>query len=409
MKKIVYLLLCLLFWSCSDEMLEENGLASSNHAGCSYVFSPEEAAYYALNVVNSIDSKGTRHERKVASVEVIGKTEKLTRGGESARADSLLYLVNFEGDDGFALISANKRASIPFYALSDEGNLNLADTLENRALATRMRAIYESASDSWVVDTVTWNVNPNPIIVPSPEENKLLQRVSPLLHYNVRSWNQRPPFNKYCFAPNGNNAMVGCTAVAVAMITSFYEWPIEYKGNIIDWTAIKSKYYANDSLYKFLSQLGSSENIDVQYGESSSGGSVSNVSRTFTNLGYNKNTGWTNYNPRVALSLLAGGNPLLVTGVSVEDASKGIVGSSHMWAIDGFVTYEHSPKSNPSSKSINNYIHIVWGWEAKGNGYFYDFGGYPFETDKYDTRPSYAVKYLYDKDLKLFCAFPPNK
>jgi len=46
--------------------------------------------------------------------------------------------------------------------------------------------------------------------------------VGPLL---TSSWDQRAPYNNYCPADNGGDCIAGCTAIAMAQILNYWQWP----------------------------------------------------------------------------------------------------------------------------------------------------------------------------------------
>ena len=74
-------------------------------------------------------------ERKVESVEYYSRPGTRALGG-----DTLLYLVNYADDAGFALLSADSRLR-PIYAISDEGSMSFSDTTYNKGLALFARGV----------------------------------------------------------------------------------------------------------------------------------------------------------------------------------------------------------------------------------------------------------------------------
>lgn len=87
---------------------------------------------------------GTRSEtRKVASIESV-LSDSRTRSGEQ---DTLLYVVNYDDDMGYAILGADQRAN-PVYAFSTEGNINLNDTVKDEMFSLFVNAAIEDAADS---------------------------------------------------------------------------------------------------------------------------------------------------------------------------------------------------------------------------------------------------------------------
>lgn len=123
----------LLVTACgSSELNEPESQAVGINTISKFKLSPEDATNIAREIVNDI-STSTRSLRTVGSVELINTNK--TRSNGSTVPDSSLYLVNFTNNDGFAIVAADKRMPRQFYAMSDEGNLSLRDTISNKALA----------------------------------------------------------------------------------------------------------------------------------------------------------------------------------------------------------------------------------------------------------------------------------
>lgn len=87
----------------------------------------EDASNRAESIINLIEKeRHTRSNGKRTIRSVDYYINPSTRGGESI--DTLLYLINYGDEQGFALVSADERLD-PVYAISDEGHLNFSDTI----------------------------------------------------------------------------------------------------------------------------------------------------------------------------------------------------------------------------------------------------------------------------------------
>lgn len=292
--------------------------------------------------------------------EVVPITRSSTRGDEIHPS---YYLVNYDDNAGFAIMGANA-VSDDMLAISNEGNLNLADTVFNKGLAAFLRAANQ----------------PSGIIVPPIEKDttalkwpKIIVNVSiaPLLHTNVRMWGQGKPFNSYTpmVSKDGvtKHAPVGCVPLATAMMMSYYEWPAMHNGRNYDWKEIKNSM-GTDALYYLLKELGNPENLNVSYKFDGSGSHISLCFRTFENYDY-----WVirkyitldqidlSFYDTVKYKL-----PLLMQGYGIYDGEN----IGHAWVIDGLL---HLPKYNAFEQIRDEdkyYFHCVWGWYGNGNGYF---------------------------------------
>lgn len=80
----------------------------------------------------SLTSEETTSSKTVASVVSLTAPKAATRSLSSGapQADTLMHIVNFAGDEGFALISTDSREDA-LLAYSDNGNFNIADTVGN--------------------------------------------------------------------------------------------------------------------------------------------------------------------------------------------------------------------------------------------------------------------------------------
>ncbi|MBD5231574.1 MAG: hypothetical protein HDS66_05435 [Bacteroidales bacterium] len=117
MKKLSVWLLCsLLLAGCAHEELDlQQSVASPDY---SVKISPEEAILRASLMIDKLDGTQTRlgGKRTVKDVKLLGNltADRHTRSDNGA--DSLFYLINFEDEQGFALMSADRR-TLPVYAL----------------------------------------------------------------------------------------------------------------------------------------------------------------------------------------------------------------------------------------------------------------------------------------------------
>lgn len=356
MKVLKFLLffIIFLFLSCSEDENVLNKEEGQLNAPTSYYVSAETALTNATAMLNKIEkasSKATRtsekSSREVEGIEVLHSNLQIRSQASNASINSDLYLVNYANNKGFALLSSDSRLR-PIYAISDTGHIQMADTINNKALSMFFKNVY--------ADIAYASSNPSAY---EYDGKKFISdaQVSPKLWQNVRLWSQKYPYNKYCPFLKKDSTVVGCTALSIAQVMSYYSWPTKVGSLSIPWRSIKMGRNV-DAIAKLLARLGKSDLLDIHYGKTASGADSANYQRTFLAMRY-ENPGnfkvFTETSVRDALS----SGPILVIGSNIFGTS------GHSWVMDGYATNVE----NVSDKST--LYHCVWGWGGKSNGYFY--------------------------------------
>lgn len=359
--------------SCSSADEPTSAVSSSAEVPDTFV-TLQEALEKAQPYFEALDGSSSRSVlRTVEKVEFLN-------GNSSTRSDvPTYYIVNFDSDQGFAILSADERL-LPVFAFSDQGTLSLSDTLYNKGLAKFISTLPQpSDSPSRVIG--------GPITNPTT----YTKVVSPLLSQAVRLWSQRSPYNSYCPIDQSTNeqSLVGCGPLAVGMIMSFYEYPTSYNGYSLNWAQIKLDSN-NSNLFKFLVDLGNPNNLDAEYGSSGTSVSTGNIDRTFYNMGY-KSLSSSYFNETTAQSALQAHTPLLLVGQATE--------GGHAWSIDGLykvTTTQLSSTIGGTDTIVNTfYYHCVWGWGGKGNGYFAYSNGFGRNASYYEDSESQYTTYFF--------------
>lgn len=363
MKKIIFTILTfftVLAVGCQEEVLMNETPQKGNVL--SHAVSLENALKKVVPFYNGASGL-TRTSDEIPEVEsidlhIVGDNP--TRSQESGIP---FYVVNFKEDGGFAILSGDDRLT-PVYAFSNEGAINLNDTVTNYGLNFYMNKVMpEIVADELIVYSDTLGSRATSYD-PTPAPNVVFD-VLPMLDVEQRRWNQSYPYNRYCETANGERAKVGCGAVATALIMSYYGWPVDLEGYKFDWgellplkSSVKRNYFA-----KFMEILGRPQYLNMNYGVDGSGCEMENVESTFETLGY-KYDKFDYIEVDHARLSLRKGSPLLIFGVNYVVPTM-----SHVFVIDGFCT--EYMKSEPS------YFHCVWGWGSfdnnnagLGNGYY---------------------------------------
>lgn len=382
---IVALSISLLLIGCNseDELIK---FQQNDSCGINKFHIPlDEALNIADALLSNLDENGTRSERLVSKVEV--KRVANTRS-KTCEADTLLYLVNYEDDRGFALLSADKRLPL-VYAISDEGHFEFSDTISNAGLAFFMNTV-NSSIEYRLNNTEDVSTTRSDVTIEWPvdyyEKFRGIYNVNPpLLGKQMSVLNQRSPWNKYCFY-NGERTYTGCAPLALATFMSLYQWPSSYEGMEIDWVSIREDN-TNDTFAKFIRVLWERENLNVHPEFSDSGEIVgmgalnTRIVPTLRNMGYTVPNGLQNFNAEEVCKVLLRGIdrpyrrvPVLARGCTGPGKNGG-----HVWVIDGYMKQHGKPGGGIISPGLEPQynpnmpmylFHCVWGWGGYNNGFF---------------------------------------
>ncbi|MBD5204475.1 MAG: hypothetical protein HDS82_06370 [Bacteroidales bacterium] len=319
------------------------------------------------------------------------------------------YIVNFADNSGFAVLSADDRL-LPVYAFSTSGEIALEDTVTNPTLSYFFNNLLQQEAD---------NVNINEIL-PVPGEpylpaTKLTIIAQPLLSEQVSLWNQESPYNDYC----PNKYLVGCTALSIAQICSYFGKPQNFqftenrttKTIDLDWTILRNAKSTDKTstaaIAKFLAYLGSKPMLNMTYGSSVSYIKTDTLKksmpRTMQKLGFSR-CEERKYNVQGAITLLKDSKiPLFIKsvfGTYTEKDGKEVFtpykDDGHVFIIDGIASktliVNNPIKSDPTlpntySSETFYYVHCVWGQKNHSNGYFYN----PIYPSKMNILPPYST------------------
>lgn len=351
--------------SCSQES-EPTIKEKENPSASSTRVSLEDALKAAEQMFEGLEGDVTRAaSRKVKSVETIGA--EATRSSES---DALYYVVNYDDNAGFAVLGADTRLD-DVYAISEEGSLNMNDTVFNGGLNIFFRSLPSDPNKLPGIGNGGVE-KPDSTILDVSDIKPLSQNLSvkrgPYLAPAVRKWKKTDRFADY----TPNHWSVGCIALASAQIMSTYKWPKQYNGKQYDWDTInqwdgESNYSSNANLPQFLYQLGQA--LHLNYSENGTGlswGQLSNIPNAFNVFGYNTEDYFRVYTAEELSSFIMN-KPIMIVG----DIRNGQY--SHAWVCDGYyydlvkyLTFD----GNYSYLSKGYFYHLVWGWGGAANGYF---------------------------------------
>lgn len=381
---IIGIVLSTLSLSCSvkEFTLETDGTPTHRiNTRTRSLFEAQECANEALNYFD-IDTKG--HVKRIISSECV-----TNRATKSAGEDTLCYIFNFENEEGFAIINANKRLD-PFICITESGSFTSGQPSGVPAFDE-----YYGGFINYLEHITPEIEDPDSLEFPTdpflPHSYTTLRYVGsyvlPLVHVK---WGQRDIYGEYC--PNG---ISGCAATAMAQIMSSQMYPDTlilstsmgpYSSGdsiVVHWNKIRQHTISHsDSLSctpyhneisSLLRDIGF--NINMVYNESSSGASPFYVSAGFEHYGYITDD-LTTANINSIVSSINNRRPVYMRGKVEEEGG-------HAWVADGYKDYQlYRDTYNLAqigfgyeyshSELIEEYhaLHINWGWNGIYNGYF---------------------------------------
>lgn len=346
------LLLTLLLGSCQSEAdsPRQPHVAKSDH---------RVTLMQALERRNTVRGQIPAENRSGAiNQRTIEKIEYITDGTvtRSNLSDTLFYVVNYANECGFDMLAADDRI-LPVIAMADEGHLSFSDTTFNKGL----KFFYDQA----IYNGKMAIKDPIEIII-DPLDYRFDRRRKPMMSDFIRKFNQRSPYNRYCFTLDGQQAVAGCGPIATAQILCHYGIPEQLGGESVNWPSILEDENI-DELARFIARIGQPDYLNATYGTSATSTPFNAFASVF------RQCGWTNggyeYFCKDNVGAALETDPVFVYG---ENKNKN---SAHVWVMDGYIRFSassHSIAEMPQpSPAPWFYFHCVWGWGGTGNGYYY--------------------------------------
>lgn len=370
----------------------------------------KEALLYAENSINGINPTTRSAERKVKSTEIY-VAKPATRSAEGAEVS--FYLINYENNEGFAMVSTDSRAT-PVYAYSDEGSLTAEDFETNPFL----KIFIEGSIENYQIELASYD-DRLPIELPDSIYGDITRlpivEYDGGLYYERRSsetiskeellttyWKQRSPYGNYC--PNG---VGGCGPVAAAQIMAYHKYPPHYNNHLYNWDAMTASSTLSSGTTGAANAATLIWDIGIdakakynEYENSEDNDTSTNIvdmKNTFRNFGYNCGHP-SSYNIDRIQENINAESPIYIRG---ENSDGG-----HAWVIDGYqhtayrttyyYTYEPYARYDTFITSSYTYFHCNLGWgpthpdQLSNNGYYY------------------AYSLLFNNDLSAIYDITPN-
>jgi len=298
--------------------------------------------------------------------------------GRGGNADTLMYIVNFKDEKGFAVISAKKNQD-PILAVTESGHYSNKEECDNPGLS-----LFMDMAENYIANS-RGTKRPG-----DPTQEEYIRRVfvsgDSVLPRISLEWGQRGVYGQYC--PNN---ISGCNNTAAAMAMSYFEYPnhiaLQYLGSNIEiglnWGNIKrhksgiydsccSTDSPHSAIGHLLRELGHRSNSIYNPNETST--YPSNTRKALNDIGY-KVGSIRNYSKQCIRKYIDDGI-ILMSGYNDN--------GGHTWIVDGY-KYIHTTvidyikreneflEQEVSSYNYDEmYNHFNWGWNGMHNGYFND-------------------------------------
>lgn len=338
----------------------------------------EEALSLARKSIALVDRGQTRSAtaRSIRSERGQCVTTPSTRSG--VETDTLMYVFNFEGDDGFSIIAAN-RAVDPVLAVAEKGNYTYGEPTGVENFDFYMDVMAQSLAVIKPPKFDTIRTTPKFKTVEINESRSC----EPLIPVN---WGQGFPYGDYC-----SNKTSGCVATAIAQIMAYYRFPPSFTTTytdaphagetiVLNWTSMISYPYVYQ-VPALMREIG--QRVGMRYLDDSRAYSE-NVASCVRSFGYSCTSGVPNFARSTIYDALDERCPVYVDGTRyVEKVQKG-----HAWVADGYeyarigteyyeeilidngLTLYYDYILTKSTVQTTNLLHYNWGWNGDFNGYF---------------------------------------
>lgn len=319
----------------------------------------------------------------------IPKTKSSTTGSTTDLSESI-YVVNYDNEEGFAILSADDRMP-QLLGYSDQGNIT--DSIDNPGLQIVMNNIscYAANSSRAIID--------DPLPPTDTIGYDTITTVSswtgiPTGPFLSTKWDQDYPLNEkapMCTShPEPHHMPAGCGALAATMVASYYKYPYYIGLTEIDWDTINAKTYAYTLQVKYANQLAEVSATMASASNSSYGCSETSVSHggIADALKYfNYTMSESRYDNDYVRTSIQNGKIVLITAYEDEGIFGWVNYGGHSWVIDGYVTQSRdwvctvNAYNTISGKEISSeylwsnteyryLVHCNFGWGGEANGWY---------------------------------------
>ena len=329
---------------------------------------PEQAACVASEFLSSKNTPAVRRMQQAEKAEAVTAPVEIAYTQMQVDNEPAVYV--FNGEDGFVLVSAEDDARA-ILGYSDHGRFDATDMPENMQFWLQMYADeLASKPTSSLKGRVQRRI--------AAQTQATYPTISPIL--GEVEWGQDKPYNNLCPTVGGERSVTGCVATAISQIMYAHKYPtkgtgsktytteshglqlnVNFGATTYDWGNMLPYYKNNynstqaNAVATLMYHVGVA--ADMDYDPDGSGAISSAALAAITEyFGYNKSI---HVLPKdfmkeetvlqTVASDLQEGRPVYISGSYVNQ-------EGHAFVCDGMQS--------------DGYLHINWGWNGSGNGYF---------------------------------------
>ena len=377
MKKIVYCIFITIFM-LSCEHTADLQIMKTAEQKISTLRSVDDAERIAMDALHKFPahSQTKSQTRTISEINVIKSV-----ATKASDQDTLMYAVNFENSNGFALIAADPEKPAVL-ALTYKGRYDGNET-DCPAFNFYMDGLKEAL-------TYDANISRGGIVEDlfyyELDTTSFMRSKFPEIE---RIWHQEAPFNRYCINNNGYTCPAGCGAVAIAHAISRYATPSKIDLSFsnapqdsltIDLDAWKTHQFIhsnscdvcnNNALW--IREIG--EQCNMSYAPNGSSTNLFNIRNCLTHFGYSSQI-TVGYNINSIINSLDHNKTVIMSGYNDN-------GAGHAWNTDGYLYHEQTincymvTNNSPLKQDVgfettqNWYLNFIFGTKyGDYDGYF---------------------------------------
>lgn len=453
MKKYLLLLLLPLLAACVNEL--PNQVVEMSGVPTSTVITAD----MAVDNLNEFLVEYQAQTRSTAPRKIAGVVSKggfgETRAEGSDVDEPLYHIVNFEDNQGYAVMSGDNRIA-PVLSFVEQGSYDPEEEITDvrlLALYSDIDIMYRMAVGLPIQDENGEWIEPigqdgnGDFIYPmgrgAPDTGFEDDRVpdnddeggggtTPTVSISYTNWTTHSikgqelpcrwhqsgaPYNTLTKTAGGDIAPAGCVATAVAQIMYFWGHDYTYDGYYFDWDLMRQHISSKNGekcaqAYGMISnlflKLGLPENLNMAYGVSGSYALNNNVPRTFRHFGFANGGCQVGYNISTILDVIQN-RPVYICAYAAISENEDKEG--HAWVLDKVWTKERTktttwlPSGNSTSVVEYQYlVHCNFGYGGDYNGYYYsgDFDlANPVISDDTTNPATIDINYQYDQTMNV--------
>ena len=394
----------LLYSACTLDIENESMNISMKLRSQNEAISIAEKAYSAFNVEKS-SRAGHAITATVSDVQVVKG-----RSSRGVANDTLLYVVNFEDEKGYAIVSPSLTTE-PLLGIADEGTFDLSKANANPNFSYYLECASEYVSNSMSSAGIGIPSGPIGPSFPGTPGDSLVQNFNvlaskgPFVNYK---WGQGSPYGD-----NYENGNCGCVPPVIAMIGLTLGWPDvssqlrEVRSHISNGEGCtEDASFVHPLIADFMERTECNNGTYDCIGE---------------NTIYTMNDGYNQFSlPDTGIYSLMSADTEDVNDVICHLDEFGINHDNalayastanndgynhnvidHCWLIDGYKTVRMVRDTVPLT-----YLHCNWAWDGEGNGFFLPASHYQTALS-YDKRghhqhPQINSNVVYSNVIRIF-------